>query len=101
MPALSGRAAERYLAGRGGLPMARKSRDPNVAFVVEFEDVRTAFMSSVKTIIAVLALILLFSNPSQAAKSTRDRVLSQHEAACKAQARKQYPGLKFIKRREY
>jgi hypothetical protein len=55
----------------------------------------------VRTIFAVLALVLFFSDPSQAATSTRDRALSQHEAACKAQARKQYSRLRFIKRREY
>jgi hypothetical protein len=56
---------------------------------------------NVRTMFAVLASILFISNPSHAAKPTRDRVLSQHEAACKAQARKEYPGLRFIKRREY
>ena len=54
-----------------------------------------------KTIFAILALVLFFSEPSLAAKSTRDRLLSQHEATCKAQARKKYPALRFIKRREY
>ncbi len=54
-----------------------------------------------RTILAVLAAILSFSSPSQAAKSTRDRLLSQHEATCKAQARKKHPGVRFIKRREY
>jgi hypothetical protein len=54
-----------------------------------------------KIILAALAAILFFSQPAQAAKSKRDPVLSQREANCKAQARTQHPGIRFIKRRDF
>ena len=56
---------------------------------------------SVKIILVVLAAFLLFSEPLHAAKSKRDYALSEREAVCKAQARMQHPGVRFIKRREY
>ncbi len=54
-----------------------------------------------KIILTALAAFLFFSQPAQAAKSKREQVLSQREANCRAQARTQHPGIRFVKRREY
>jgi len=56
---------------------------------------------SVRIILAVLAVILFCSESTQAAMSKRDQALAQREANCQAQARKQYPGARFLKRRGY
>jgi hypothetical protein len=57
--------------------------------------------NSMRIILAVLAVVLFSLESSQAAMSKRDQVLSKRETNCKAQARNQYPGVRFIKRREY
>ncbi len=57
--------------------------------------------SRVRIVLAVLVAIFVFSEAAQAANSKRDQILAQREVSCKAQARKQHPGVKFLKRREY
>ena len=54
-----------------------------------------------RNILAVLAVILFFSETTEAAKSKKDQVTAEREANCKAQAKKQYPGTRFLKRRAY
>jgi hypothetical protein len=57
--------------------------------------------SKVRIILAVLATILFCSETTQAAKVKKDQITAQREDNCKAQARKQYPGARFLKRRAY
>ena len=56
---------------------------------------------NVRIILAILAATLFFSETTQAAKSKKDQVTSAREAHCKAEARKQYPGARFLKRQAY